>query len=315
MGSMSAPQQQLFSELEQHRSFLWGLCYRMTGCASDAEDVVQDTFERALTRPPPDRERALRPWLVRVAMNRARDLLRQRRRRGYKGPYLPAPIETSENSPAEPRAQSEPEARYGQLESVTFAFLLALEALTPTQRAVVLLRDVFDHSVEETAQTLGQSTANVKTTHHRARRCLQAYDAKRCIPTPDRQRQTRAALEAFVSRLAADDVDGLRELLAENVRTWHDANGEFFAAGSVVAGRDKVILFHRNLSAKLRRVPLAFGFGNYNGFAAVLARYPAHAREAPQVLLRVDIDSDGRINEIYGVVATRKLSASNFSKL
>ncbi|HEY2732881.1 MAG TPA: sigma-70 family RNA polymerase sigma factor, partial [Polyangiales bacterium] len=247
---MRLEDKQLYAELEPHRSFLWGLCYRMTGCAADADDIVQDTFERAMQQPPNDRARALRPWLVTVATNRARDLLRQRKRRGYAGPYLPSPIATPDalaaNATIETReacalneVQLGPEARYGQLETVTFAFLLALEALTPTQRAVLLLRDVFDYSVEETAQTLGQSLSNVKTTHHRARRTLQAYDAARCIPTPERQAKTRAALEAFVTKLASDDVDGLRALLAEDVVTWNDAGGEFFAAGRLVIGRDK----------------------------------------------------------------------------
>ena len=304
----------LFAELEPHRSFLWGLCYRMTGCAADADDVVQDTFERALDRPPQDRARALRPWLVTVATNRARDLLRQRRRRGYKGPYLPSPIETPELTAAQDASEAGPEARYGQLETVTFAFLMALEALTPTQRAVLLLRDVFDYSVEETAQTLGQSPANVRTTHHRARRTLQAYDAQRCIPTPERREKTRAALEAFLTRLASDDVDGLRALLAEDVITFNDTAGEFHAARRLVIGRDKVIMFHRNLDKKLHRVPTAFSVAEYNGFAAVLVSFEqSHERVAPKVFLRVDVDDAGVITQIHGVLATRKLSAANFA--
>jgi RNA polymerase sigma-70 factor (ECF subfamily) len=304
----------LFAELEPHRSFLWGLCYRMTGCAADADDIVQDTFERALNQPPKDRERAVRPWLVTVATNRARDLLRQRRRRGYKGPYLPSPIETPEAPATHDVAEAGPEARYGQLETVTFAFLMALEALTPTQRAVLLLRDVFDYSVEETAQTLGQSPANVRTTHHRARRTLQAYDAQRCIPTPERQAKTRVALEAFLTRLASDDVDGLRALLSEDVITWNDTAGEFHAARRLVIGREKVIMFHRNLGKKLHRVPTGFSIGAYNGFPAVLARFEqTHEHVAPKVFLRVDVDATGLITQIHGVLASRKLSAADFS--
>src|SRR5438128_12126286 len=79
---------------EEHRRFLWGLCYRMTGSAADAEDVVQDTFVRAIEHPPGRTNEPLRPWLVKVALNLARDLLRRRRRREYVGPWLPSPIET-----------------------------------------------------------------------------------------------------------------------------------------------------------------------------------------------------------------------------
>ncbi|HEY6211735.1 MAG TPA: sigma-70 family RNA polymerase sigma factor, partial [Vicinamibacterales bacterium] len=83
----------------EHRSFLWGLCYRMTGNAADADDVVQDTFVRAMQRPPRRTDDSLRPWLVTVALNLSRDLLRRRRRRDYVGPWLPSPIDTSGEEP------------------------------------------------------------------------------------------------------------------------------------------------------------------------------------------------------------------------
>src|SRR5207248_2077949 len=92
-------------------------------------------------------------------------------------------------------------ARYDLLESVSFAFLVALEALTPRQRAVLLLRDVFDYSVRETAGALGLSEANVKTTHHRARRAMRAYDASRVPPTRSVQDRTAAVLQRFLSCL------------------------------------------------------------------------------------------------------------------
>ena len=94
--------------------------------------------------------------------------------------------------------QNSPEGRYDLLESVSFAFLLALEALTPQQRAVLLLRDVFDYSVQETAEALALSATNVKTIRHRARRIMQSYDCNRCIPTRTLQGQTRRALEQFL---------------------------------------------------------------------------------------------------------------------
>ncbi len=80
----------------QHRRFLWGLCYRLTGSAADADDLVQETFVRAIELPPARLGDPLRPWLVRVAVNLGRDLLRRRRRVPYKGPWLPSPIETDE---------------------------------------------------------------------------------------------------------------------------------------------------------------------------------------------------------------------------
>src|SRR5262245_56378130 len=103
---MDEPPPDVAHEYTAHRAFLWGLCYRLTGSAADAEDLVQETFVRALARPPARRDLPWRPWLVQVALNLGRDLLRRRRRRRYEGPWLPSPIETEDLPPAfEPAAQ------------------------------------------------------------------------------------------------------------------------------------------------------------------------------------------------------------------
>src|SRR5690242_19315982 len=183
---MTLPFEQLFVE---HRRFLWGVSYRMTGSAADADDIVQDTLVRAIERPPQRTDEPVRPWLVKVALNLSRDVLRRRKRREYVGPWLPSPIDTSDESAPpshEPSVDGREtlEARYDLLESVSIAFLVALEQLTPRQRAVLLLRDVFDYSVKETADALDLSEANVKTTHHRARNVMATYDRERIRPTP-----------------------------------------------------------------------------------------------------------------------------------
>src|SRR5215471_17471425 len=116
---------------DEHRRYLWGICYRMTGSAADADDIVQDTFVKALEKPPKDMEAPLRPWLVTIAINLSRDQLRRRRRREYFGPWLPAPVMTEDESPLEldhqPAAEASPMAQYDLTESITFAFLVALE--------------------------------------------------------------------------------------------------------------------------------------------------------------------------------------------
>src|SRR5262249_24574328 len=86
--------EQTFAE---HKGFLWGVCYRMTGMSADAEDIVQDTFVKALEKPPADMDAPLRPWLVKVALNLSRDQLRRRRRREYSGPWLPSPVVTEDD--------------------------------------------------------------------------------------------------------------------------------------------------------------------------------------------------------------------------
>src|SRR5262249_9608157 len=148
----------------------------------DADDLVQETMLRAIEKPPPD-SNEMRPWLVRVAMNLARDHLRRRKRRAYVGPWLPSPVD--DDALEIPVEAAGAEGRYDLLESASLAFLLALEALSPKQRAVLLLIDVFDYSVRETAEALGLSESNVKTTHHRARRALEGYDGARVRPTRD----------------------------------------------------------------------------------------------------------------------------------
>lgn len=122
----------------EHR-FVWALCYRMTGNAADADELTQETFVRAMESPPARTAAPWRPWLVRVATNLARDRLRRRRRGGYRGTWLPSPIETGDEEPPAyelpPESSSPTEGRYELIESVSYAFLLALEALTPQQRA------------------------------------------------------------------------------------------------------------------------------------------------------------------------------------
>lgn len=158
-----------------HRAFLWGLAYRVTGTAADADEVVQETFLRAAQHTLPATEEEIRKWLTRVATNAGLDVLRRRRRVRYVGVWLPAPIEVqAEKFASDPAPQhaahQDPATRYEMTESVSFAFMIALEALGARQRAVLLLRDVFGYSARETSEVVGISEENVRITHYRARR-------------------------------------------------------------------------------------------------------------------------------------------------
>ena len=300
--------EQLFAD---HRKFLWSLSYRMTGSAADADDVVQDTFVRAMEHPPRRMEDPLRPWLVKVALNLSRDVLRRRKRREYVGPWLPSPIETTDEPPShEPAIDGVRalEGRYDLLESVSFAFLLALERLTPRQRAVLLLRGVFDYSVKETADALDLSEANVKTTHHRARAAMAAYDGGRQRPTAALQQATHAALLAFMQRLEARDVAGIEALLAEDVKTTTDGGGDYQAALRTIVGRAKVIRFY--FAVALLSAEVEGDFVMLNGLPSVAARVPgATGRAAPRFAMTLELDREGKISHIYVVSANRKLTA------
>jgi RNA polymerase sigma-70 factor (ECF subfamily) len=288
----------------EHGRFIWGLCYRMTGSTVDADDLLQETFARALASPPRDTTAPWRPWLVRVAVNLARDRLRQRKRSGYVGPWLPAPIETGEAA----NEESGPEHRYGLLESVSFAFLMACEALTPRQRAVLLLRDVLDYSVEETARALAMRASNVKTTHHRARAAMEAYDARRRPPSRSLQERTRAALERFAEALASGDVTRVEALLHPTATTSTDGGGDYHAALRVVVGSSRVARLYVGLMK--RQPPGRFAFRWLNGLPALWVEVDnPPPRIAPRVVFRCEIGDDDRIEQIHLVLARAKLSS------
>jgi RNA polymerase sigma factor (sigma-70 family) len=288
----------------EHAPFLWGLCYRMTGSAADADDIVQETFVRVKTSPPPRTDEPWRPWLVRVAMNLAQDHLRRRKRTSYVGPWLPSPVETGEAHEG-----ADLERRYGMLESITFAFLLAMEALRPRQRAVLLLRDVFDFSVAETARAMGISEANVKTTHHRARAALEAYDRERFVPTHGAQVRAREALERLMGAVGSADVGRVAELLDEAARLLSDGGGRYRAALNPIAGADRVARFLLGIQRFVRGTPVV-AWRMLNGFPALVVDVPdAVEPDAPRVVFRCDIEKGGRILSLHLVLAPPKLGA------
>jgi RNA polymerase sigma factor (sigma-70 family) len=300
----------------QHACYLWGLCYRMTGCAADADDLVQETYLRALERPPERLDVPLRPWLASVAVHLSVDHLRRRRRTPYRGFWLPSPIETGEEAlpSAEPMLPdgSSAEGRYDLLESVSIAFLLALEALTPRQRAVLLLRDVFDYSARETAECLGISEDNVKTLLLRARRAMAAYDARRCRVTAETRGRAGEQLQAFLSRLTERDTAGLEALLAKDVRMLSDGGGQYHAANVPLLGPRRATTFLIRL-LELRGPPDGAEVRELNGFPAIVAWYDeAPPKEAPRFTLSLRVGDDGRIEEVYSSLATRKLTALRF---
>jgi RNA polymerase sigma-70 factor, ECF subfamily len=292
-----------------HREHLWGLCYRMTGSAADAEDLVQETFRRALEKPPADTARPWRPWLCRVATRLAIDALRRRRTRQYAGPWLPTPIETppGADEPASPEADAE--VRYGLRESVSFAFLRALEALPPMARAALVLRDAFGYSGPETAEVLGVSPENARVLLHRARKALARYDQHRRPPSAAVDAEHQAALERFMAALLTGDVARVAACLAADARVTTDGGGHYRAALKPVLGRDKVARFFVGVLAR-SGPPLALELRWINGrpglYSCVATHHP---REAPRSCLTFDLDDDGLVVDVHIVVAPDKLGA------
>lgn len=301
--------------LERERKFLWGLCYRMTGSASDAEDLVQETFVRALEKPPADTDAAWRPWLVRVAMNLSRDQLRRRKRRGYHGPWLPTPVDGSEHDLLEKEpadAGPGPEVRYGLLESASYAFLVALEALTPSQRAVLVLRDAFDYSSRETASFLDMSEENVRITLHRARKAMAAYDEDRPLPGTAHEEAVLNMIAQMMTCFAANDVEGLCRLLAKDVRLVGDGGGVHFTGKVPVFGAQKIARMYLKLGHKASP-GLQMEVKPLNGLPGVVTMDPAPRKpNAPQAVLIIDLGRSGRVRAIYSILNPEKLRHVRF---
>ncbi|MEM7154296.1 MAG: sigma-70 family RNA polymerase sigma factor [Myxococcota bacterium] len=297
-----------------HREHLWGLCYRVTGSAADADDLVQDTFRRAIESPPPDRSRPWRPWLATVATRLSIDALRRRKARRYVGPWLPSPLETP---PGDERgqlasSQADMETRYGLRESVSFAFLRALEALNPVQRATLVLRDVLGYSGPETAQVLEVSADNVRVILHRARQALSRYDEERQPPSSSVDARHQAALQRFMMALSSGDAARIAECLAQEVRVSTDGGGRYRASTKPVVGRDRVASFFVGLLLH-GGPPVAADFRLISGRPGIVSRQPVnHPRDAPRACMTFDLDANDQIVDIHVVSMPDKLGALSF---
>lgn len=283
----------------ENQRLLWGIGYRMTGSAQDADDIVQETFARAVARPPAE---GWRPWLVKIAVNLGRDRLRERKKTAYPGVWLPEAV------PVEAPEEEVPDARYGMLESVTFAFLLALEALSPKQRAVLLLRDVLDYSAREAGEVLDMTEGDVRVTHHRARAAMEKYDVARCVPDDARRARTAAALQEFVRALAGGDAKAVESLLANDVRAHGDGGGKYAAARKPLEGVELVAKFFLGLVAKdpgtLRSVRVVTA----NALPALLIEMdPLHPSFSPRLLMAAHVDDAGRIVALHNQLVPEKL--------
>lgn len=286
---------------EAHGEYLWGLAFRMLGIRADADEVVQDTFVRLL-RAEPDRTREMRPWLVRVTMNLARDRLRARKREAYVGPWLPAVTDVGTTEPA-----SLPGARYTSVESLSLGFLWAAEQLDDVQRGVLVLRDVLGHSVRETAAALELTESNVKVITHRVRGRMREWEAsqRRCLAVP--HEQVVDAMRRFFGSVAAGDRAAAEAVLAEDVRLLSDGGGEFFAARKPVVGAAKVAGFYVKISSGESGIP-TIEMRTLGGVPTLVVRRPEpRAQQAPAACIQVELDAAGQIARIYTLVATAKV--------
>ena len=275
---------------EEHRRLLFSTAYRMLGSVADAEDTVQDAWLRWADT---DQTRVEHPkaYLVRTVTNLSLNRLNsaRARRESYVGPWLPEPLLTS------PDVADSAELA----ESVSMAMMIVLETLSPLERAVFLLREVFGYAYSEIATSLDRSVATVRQASHRAREHVAARQPR--FDT-DAARQ-REVLERFLAACAGGDVNEVMALLAPGVTAWADGGGKVSAATRPVHGESNVARWLLGVMARPHLAGLQSEHALVNGEPGLRLTVAG----APAGVLSVGI-VDGRIAELRLVVNPDKLA-------
>jgi len=216
---------------EDLRGLMFSIAYRMTGSVTDAEDITQEAFVRLeRARGEGVEVESPRAWLSAVTTRIAIDYLRsaRRARERYVGPWLPEPlVEDAAPGPAEQAEASD---------SLSQAFLVVLETLSPVERAVFLLHDVFGYEYPDVADAVGKGEGNCRQIASRARRRVESR-RPRFAPDPARREEL---LERFLAASQTGDVDGLRDMLAADAVLYSDGGGKAVAARRPIYGADRV---------------------------------------------------------------------------
>ena len=286
---------------DRHRRLLFSVAYQMLGSVADAEDVVQDTWLRgsAADRSGVADERA---YLVQITTRLALDRMdsARARRESYVGPWLPEPLLTGGAPVASGPEAPAPEDAAELGEQVSLALLVVLETLSPAERAVFVLREVFGMSVAEVAGALGRSGAAVRQMAHRAREHVHArqprFDAD--------QRSQREVTERFFAAVAGGDMEALLAALAPDVVLISDGGGKASAARRPITGADKVARFLVGIVEKGGDLPgLRIQVAEVNGLPAIVGW--VDSEPFGSISLAV---TDGRIEQVLVVVNPDKLT-------
>jgi RNA polymerase sigma-70 factor, ECF subfamily len=268
-----------------HRNLLYTVAYEMLGSAADAEDVLQETWLRwaGVDLGPVQDQRA---YLVRITTRQALTRLRtlRRRKESYVGPWLPEPLLTA------PDVAEDVELA----DSVSMAVLLVLETLTPTERAVFVLREVFDLAYDEIAVAIGKSPAAVRQIAHRARTHVAARRPREIVSTAE----MRSAIEAFRRAIVTGDLQRLLDILAPEVVLLSDGGGVVRAALAPVVGASSVTRVLGRIAATTSWQP-----AHVNGYPALILLINGEI----DTVMAVRID-DGLITGLYAVRNPEKLS-------
>jgi RNA polymerase sigma-70 factor, ECF subfamily len=272
---------------DTYRPLLFSIAYRMLGSASEAEDIVQDTWLRARQDAQAD-VRSPRAYLTTITTRLCIDHLRsaERTRMDYPGPWLPEPL-------AEPNQESVELAS-----SLTTAFLLLLQQLTPTERAVFLLREVFELDFDEIARAVGKSEANTRQILTRSRGRLRDSRPRFTVSRNESEEVVRRFRHAY----ATGNVEELMEVLHTDATLVVDGGGKVPAAMSPVLGADRIATFVVDLVNKTHWSESDFQLVTVNSAPGLLMRHPIFGNST----YSFDI-TDGRIRAIYAMRNPDKL--------
>jgi RNA polymerase sigma-70 factor (ECF subfamily) len=224
----------------EYRPLLFSIAYRMLGSATEAEDILQEAYLRWQGVPEAEM-RSPRSFLSTIVTRLCIDELRSARARRvvYVGPWLPEPLQTS----AMPEMTRTPELA----ETLRFAFLLLLENLSPVERAVFLLREVFDYEYAEIAEIVGKSEANCRQMVSRSRKYLKERRPRFAASREEQERVT----QQFIRVCEGGDMQGLISMLAPDVKLASDGGGKVAAARNVISGPSNVARFIFGVLSKL----------------------------------------------------------------
>jgi RNA polymerase sigma-70 factor, ECF subfamily len=285
---------------EQLRPLMFSIAYRMLGTVSEAEDIVQEAFLRYhQAMAGPGRPESPRAYLSAVTTRLCIDHLRSARvrRESYVGHWLPEPLVTG--PPTLGRPAADPADLAEQADSLSMAFLLLLERLTPVERAVFLLHDVFSYGYDETARIVGRSEASCRQLAHRARRHVDEHRPR--FEASERKRDELAA--RFFEAVSRGDMDGLVAMLAADVTVYGDSGGVSPTWPRPISGRVKASRLLAGIAEQLRDVGGILRPVHVNGQAGALVIGP----NADLIsVFQLDI-ADGQVQTIRSIINRDKL--------
>lgn len=284
------------NEFEQYRSLLSSIAYRMTGSVMDAEDIVQEAYIRYQSV---DRETIENPraYLTTIVTHLSLNHLASARvqRETYLGPWLPEPV-----LGADQPALSNPSRRASDIDSISMAFMVLLENLTPPERAVFILREVFDYPYREIAEILEKSEAACRKLYSRAKTYVTA-NRPRFEAKPSEHRRL---LEQFHTATTSGDLDGLTHLLTEEATLWVDGGGKVRGAATrPVFGREAVAQFLMAGAARFTPEGASTSISEINGLPALFVR---DAKGAPAFVASIEV-RDGKIDKVWATANPDKL--------